>query len=337
VDGALAVERGAEWAASMTHSPMASKAVSFPAANAASSGDFPLDAVRSRLLSLDPTVATEMAKLTKRDSDAFPPFDSSGVATANSPQKTVPSSAEASKNDGGQQRRRLTAVEQQQAASSGRRQEPKAAEDATDPKRPLSKEALGIVESHPFVILADILYVTWSVLMWGATVLALTTEDAAHADGSHQADYIAVVVTGQAYTIAWTALRFFVQSCTGTWEIIAHLPDIRRNYGRTWLAFDVVCAVPMELVFPRLGHAVVLLAAAPAGGPRCPRLQPRPQFQPAAREPLVDAALLVHACHPLCGSLRRERLRRHRESALRDLPLLDLGHDDFGGVRRRAP
>jgi len=110
----------------------------------------------------------------------------------------------------------------------------------------------GLSERHPLMAFLDVVFVILSVLACVAAIAITHAEGqreefATGSDGFYAT--VAFLLVVEVSTFGWMASRFFLAKRKGDWEIVDDFPGIRRRYLRTWFAYDLVTALPLELAF----------------------------------------------------------------------------------------
>jgi hypothetical protein len=122
---------------------------------------------------------------------------------------------------------------------------------ATDRKRAGSAavgNAKRLNEEHPLIVALDVAYVWTSFIGCVLATVLIHPRGGLH-DGPMLPWSAGVCVSIEVFTWIWIASRFAIRTRRGEWEILVSLKDIREQYMRSWFAYDVLYAFPIDLFF----------------------------------------------------------------------------------------
>jgi hypothetical protein len=114
-------------------------------------------------------------------------------------------------------------------------------------KKKATAALIGLSDEDPIVVAFDVAYVVVAVVACGLVLYGAAPYSELQRDW--YALSVAVSVVLSVFSMAWVALRFFVQCRTGKWEIIDRVGDIRNAYLAFWFRYDMLYALPVDLVF----------------------------------------------------------------------------------------
>jgi CRP-like cAMP-binding protein len=108
---------------------------------------------------------------------------------------------------------------------------------------------IGYNEDNIVISILDVLYILNAIACCVISISAINPRiDILNTIGLFYTATV-IYIFSTVFTAIWIAMRFFVQSRRGDWEVVDRLTHIRGHYLRTWFAFDLIYGLPIEWIF----------------------------------------------------------------------------------------